>query len=313
MKPQPRIDQDSPWKEALDRFLAPFLVFFFPEVHAAINWARGYEGLDKELQRIIHDAKAGRRLADKLFKVWLHDGKEAWLLIHIEVQGQREKRFSERMFKYWCRIGEYYQHQVVSLAVLCDDNPHWKPEPYSYNMLGCKVDYQFPFAKVLDFIGQEERLEGDSNPFAAIVLAQLKTLATRHSMTERKTWKLRLIKGLYKRGLTGQEIWQLFRLIDWIMTLPEVPQREFRQEIFEFEEEQKMPYVTSIEKMARKEGLRDGWLQSIELDLEIKFEEKDKQLLEEIRAISRIGQLRKLARAVKKAKTLDEIRKVAKR
>ena len=35
---------DSPWKEALERFLRAFLEFFFPEMFARIDWSRGYEG-----------------------------------------------------------------------------------------------------------------------------------------------------------------------------------------------------------------------------------------------------------------------------
>lgn len=32
-----RADFDSPWKEALQHFLAPFLAFFFPHIHADID------------------------------------------------------------------------------------------------------------------------------------------------------------------------------------------------------------------------------------------------------------------------------------
>ena len=49
-------DFDSPWKEALERFLPAFLAFFFPEIHAAVNWGRGYESLDKELQQIARES-----------------------------------------------------------------------------------------------------------------------------------------------------------------------------------------------------------------------------------------------------------------
>jgi hypothetical protein len=86
-------DLDSPWKEALEHFLGPFLAFFFPSVHQAIEWGHGYESLDKELQQVVRDARIGRRLADKLFKIWRKDGQEAWLLIHIEVQGKKRRPF----------------------------------------------------------------------------------------------------------------------------------------------------------------------------------------------------------------------------
>src|SRR5438552_177044 len=61
-------DLDSPWKEALEHFLAPFLSLYFPAAHSIIDWGRGYESLDKELQQVVRDARIGRRLADKLFK-----------------------------------------------------------------------------------------------------------------------------------------------------------------------------------------------------------------------------------------------------
>jgi 1,2-phenylacetyl-CoA epoxidase catalytic subunit len=44
-------DYDSPWKEALDEFFEPFLELLFPAAHADIDWTRGYESLDKELQQ----------------------------------------------------------------------------------------------------------------------------------------------------------------------------------------------------------------------------------------------------------------------
>ncbi len=100
----PGADYDSPWKEALDRYLEACLAFFFAAAHAEIDWARGYEALDKELQPIVRHAKHGRRYVDKLVKVWLKSGEEKWLLIHIEVQARKEGEFSRRMYVYNHRI-----------------------------------------------------------------------------------------------------------------------------------------------------------------------------------------------------------------
>ena len=67
--PEPS-DYDSPWKEALERYFPQFLAFLFPQIHAEIDWGRGWEFLDKELQQVVRDAELGRRLVDKLVKVW---------------------------------------------------------------------------------------------------------------------------------------------------------------------------------------------------------------------------------------------------
>src|SRR5882724_2693891 len=121
-------DFDSPWKDALQRYLRQFLEFFFPAIAADIDWQRGYEGLDKEFQQIVRRAKVGKGLADKLFKVWLRDGREHWLLIHVEVQGAVEEAFAERMFRYNLAAYALYNREVVSIAVLCDANPNRSEE-----------------------------------------------------------------------------------------------------------------------------------------------------------------------------------------
>jgi hypothetical protein len=54
-------DYDSPWKEALDAYFEPFVALLFPQVHRQIDWARGYESLDKEFQQVVREAEIGGR------------------------------------------------------------------------------------------------------------------------------------------------------------------------------------------------------------------------------------------------------------
>ncbi len=79
-------DTDSPWKEILEHYFEPSMALFFPDAHSEIDWEMGHEFLDKELQQITREAEIGKRTVDKLVKVWLKDGKETWILMHIEVQ-----------------------------------------------------------------------------------------------------------------------------------------------------------------------------------------------------------------------------------
>src|SRR6476660_2953447 len=117
-----RTDFDSPWKDILEVYFQPFTTLCFPEAAQAIDWSKGYEPLDKELNAITKDAALGKRLVDKLMKVWRKDGEETWVLLHIEVQGKAESHFSERKHVYNYRLYDRYHKPIVSLAILTDDN-----------------------------------------------------------------------------------------------------------------------------------------------------------------------------------------------
>src|SRR5262249_7255275 len=191
----------KPVKEAIDLYFERFLAFFFPPVHAEIDWGRPFGMLDKELQQIMPEAEVGRRFVDKLVKVWLKDGQERWVLVHIEVQTQEDPDFPRRMYVYSYRIFDRYNRQVVSLAVLGDERPGWRPDRYGYTLGGCTLDFRFPVVKLLDYAAALQALEQHPNPFATVVLAHLKTQETKRDPAGRQAWKVRLVKGLYERGL----------------------------------------------------------------------------------------------------------------
>jgi len=106
-------DYDSPWKEILDDYFAEFMAFFFPTIHQDIDWSRGYESLDTELQQIVRDAELGRRLADKLMKVWRHGGAEQVVMIHVDVQGDRKPDFPQRMYIYHYRFFDRWMIRLI--------------------------------------------------------------------------------------------------------------------------------------------------------------------------------------------------------
>jgi predicted HTH domain antitoxin len=245
---------DSPWKEILEIYFQDFVQFFFPQIHAEIDWSHGYDFLNQELAQVVRDAELGKRLADKLVKVWKLNGEETWVLIHIEIQSQEEGRFSERMFVYYYRLRDKYDLPIASLAILGDERDTWRPRPFESELWGCEVSFLFPIIKLLDYVPLWAELEASQNPFAIVVMAHLKTKETRNDAVVRKEWKFKLTRMLYERGYERQDILNLFRFIDWILELPEDLKQSFRDELEAYEREQQMPYVTSIERMGIEQG-----------------------------------------------------------
>jgi hypothetical protein len=254
----PRADLDSPWKDVLRAYFPQAMQFFFPNTAALIDWNRPYEFLDKEFQTISRDAEVGRRYADQLVKVWLLEGTEVWLLVHLEIQSQRESGFAERVFVYNLRIFDLYRQIPVSLAILCDESLSWRPNSYVVNYPDTRHTFEFGIVKLLDWSDRIEELESSNNPFAIVVLAHLKVIETRSEVQQRKAWKFRLTKMLYEKGYERQQILDLYRFIDWIIILPEAIEREFWQELQTFEEERKVTYVTNAERFGFERGIQEG-------------------------------------------------------
>jgi predicted transposase YdaD len=285
------IQADPPWKEALEKYFPQFMAFFFPKAHAAIYWNREWTFLDKELEQIVRDAELGRRLVDKLVQVWDFQGQESWILLHIEVQGNRDADFPRRMYRYHYRIGDRYDRPVVSFAILTDENPKWRPQAYEYSQLGNRLLFKFCTVKLLDYQPQLAELEQNPNPFAVVVMAHLQAQATRHNPNDRLRWKLRLIKGLYRRGLNREDILELFRIIDWLMALPEDLERQFQTELKAFEEERQMRYVTTIERWGEQRGEERGERRGERRGAEQKQQEIVTNMLKEQMPIELIAKL----------------------
>jgi hypothetical protein len=257
-------DYDGAWKEALERYFRPFVEVCFPTVAAGIDWSAAIEFLDQELQAVVRDAELGKQRADKLVKVQRQDGVEEWLLVHVEVQGQRDPDLPRRMYRYHHRIEDRYECPVVSLAVLADANPEWRRGPYVAGTWGCEVRFQYPTCKLLDLAEECRQLEQARNPAAVVIAAHLGAQATAGDLPERYRIKWGLTRGLYERGYDKQDILELYRLLDWLLILPDELEVAFRKALVDYEEKHNMPHVTSIERIGWQEGRQEGRLLALQ-------------------------------------------------
>lgn len=306
----PQTEFDSPWKDVIERYFSDFIQFFLPQAYGEIEWSRGFEFLDKELQQVVRDAELGRRLADKLVKVWRTEGSEAWVLIHLEVQSQEETNFSERMFVYHYRIYDRYKRRVASIAILGDERSGWRPNQFESELWGCEVVFRFPVVKLIDYQQQWSALEVSRNPFATVVMAHLKAQETRADRSRRLEWKLAITRRLYEQGYSREDVINLFGFIDWIMSLPEELEQEFWQEVIQYEEERRMPYITSVERIGIQKGIRQGLLKGIELGLRLKFGSEGLGILPEISSLQDVNLLEAIVSRLETVSTVDELRQI---
>jgi len=319
-------DYDSPWKEGMELYFKELMQFFFPDIAAQIAWKRGYEFLDKELQQVVRDAEIGRKHADKLVRVWSLENEPFHVMIHIEVQSDKDPDFARRMYIYNYRIFDKSYRPVTSLAILADEVDSWRPGSYRSEQWGCKINFEFPMVKLMDYAKDIDSLLDQTNPFAIITAAHLKTKATKNNPQERYTWKWTITRALYEKGFSTKDILSLYRLVDWLMWLPEDMTKKFTQDLIAYEEEKKMPYITSAERIGIEKGMAEGMAEGMDRGVDIgqllnaremlleALDEKfststPADIKKQIQALNNKIMLKRLLRSTIQSKDIEEFRK----
>jgi uncharacterized protein DUF4351 len=218
---------------------------------------------------------------DKLVKVWLKSGEEVWALVHIEIQGQRETGFESRLYVYNFRIHDRFGAPVATFVILTDDEAGWRPTEYRSGLLGTEVRFGYSMAKLLDYRERLTELERSENPFAVVIQAHLAALETRGAGLDRLEQKLTLTKRLYNRGFSEKVVIGLYRFLDWVLWLPEDLGAEFDAKMNEYEEVNKMEYVTSTERR----GIRKGSANIVLIQLQRRFGALDETMQSRIDAL----------------------------
>ena len=181
------------------------------------------------------------------------------------------------------------------------------PRPHHTARWGCELTFRFPVVKVRDWGRDWTALEQHRNPFAVVVMAHLKAREVRDGV-ERKQWKLQLIRGLYTRGLARQEILALFRFIDWLLVLPPALEQEFWHEFQQFEEEQHMPYVTSVERMGFQRGQLQATQDMLLEAVATRFGEVPEDITDTVRRLETRDTLHALLRQALTCATIEAFR-----
>jgi len=301
---RPRDDFNNGWLTVVRSLLPHLFAFFFPDVHQAVDWDRPVEFLDKEMEYAVRLAGGkGKKTVDTLVKVWLKSGEEAWMLLHLEFQNQVDITFPGRMFSYNALMYIRHRVTVASFAILGDPSPSWRPDHFEYGAFGRESCMRFHIAKLLDFRDRVEELERPDNPFALVVRAHLRAIATSRNSRKRRLEKEHLTIQVHESGLPQDTMVDLQRFLELVMPLPVDLEREYQRAVRDYERRTNVPVLTQWEKMARQEGR-----QELALDVLVaRFPQAPASLREKIAAVSDRAKLRQLVQTIARAESLAEV------
>ena len=219
MKTQEFSDYDNQWKVIIEVLFEDFISYFLPDLYPQVDFSKKPQFLEKEFHKLVADKIKGKVYNDKLVSVYLKDGSQKWLLIHIEVQSFFEKDFARRMFIYFYRIFDKYDKEITAIAIFTGNKNPKKYQEFTYESYGTKLSYLYNTYKVMD--SKETELLASTNPFALVVLACQYILQSKGNVNKRYAFKRKLLQLTLERNYSPKRIRSLLFFIVQLLKLPE--------------------------------------------------------------------------------------------
>jgi len=272
--------KDTLWKSIIETLIDDFIRYFFPDYVDQIDFERGFEFLDTELEKLIPDNPGKKRHADKLIKVWLLSGVEVWFLAHIEIQGYRDALFAQRMYECIYRIRDKFHCQITGLAIYTDRNRNFHFQEFRETFWGSEVSYKFNTYVLLDHSARE--LANDPNPFAAVMEAAWQFLNKPKDEQKLAQLKLDMIRRLLKRNLPKDQIKVIIGFIALYVDFENSEiNTKFEQDLMVITKAtQPMGFEQAIQEEFKKIGIEQGLEIGIEQGIEQGIEKGIEQGIE---------------------------------
>lgn len=194
-------------KGVIEESFPDMLRFFFPEAEKTFDIERGFVFIDKELPEFFPDIekREGTGEMDFLVMAYLLNGRESWILIHIDMQDEIKTDFAQRMFtNYYYQISERFNVPVTALTILTGKKQIDNQAIYSRTFMGTEIHYKYNSFHIMDH--SEDELLKMNNPFALVILAAQKVqLSKKISKEEMGEQRLAIARTLITSGLYDQE------------------------------------------------------------------------------------------------------------
>ena len=258
------VDKDGIWKDAIRQYLPLLLKRMMPELYEDVDFSQDLKYLDKELRDTIQVSHSeehnAARFVDTLVQVPLKSGRNEWVLLHIEVQGEGGEDISFRMILYCCLIFAHYRRMPVALAILTDKRPLKEtPGVFEFSEYGTELIYKYNVFEVYKQI-DEELLDSD-NPFDSFIYAakNYSKYMKEDAQKVKLEYLLKIMRNLYVRGMNEQDRRRILVFISRLINLNDAEMvNQFVEELKELEGENNMRELTWLEEYFRDEAIAVG-------------------------------------------------------
>lgn len=272
-------EPSCPWHSVLRQFFCEFIQFYFPAAHAEIDWGLPYQFLPEDsMASVLPDTFGNEtgtapqadlssfpmlQLAVRVGlrpKAGTTDTGTAYCVLHLLLSFQPlpGKDMITIMQHTHCRLYFDTREPCAGLALVAGP-AETLPQPGHTGCLGTASGWFFPCVWFDDFRGQEAALREEENPFALLTLAHLIFADSAADMALRYREKWQLTRSLFERNWPREQIILLFLAIDWSLPLPPRWAQQLWRDIEQFEEQQIMRYVTSVERFIREREWQQGY------------------------------------------------------
>lgn len=242
---KPKVKTSKPdllWKDLFTEFHSEAVLFFLGKrQYNAIDFTHPPVYLEQEFNETFAATEPTKKIADKIVRYKLKNGKFRYLIIHVEFQGKAERNFAERMFRYFVHIYiKYGGRDITALAIFTGASRPQTFNTFTMSGFGTNMTYKFNTYTVRE--QSEAKLLKSDNPFAIAVLASLYLIKAGQDPSQKLAFKKNLIEIARKKNFDRAKLYRLFNFVQYLIRLPPKFELEYKQYIEQPKNDEKMEY-----------------------------------------------------------------------
>jgi len=303
---QKRTDKDQLYKVLLQNFFKEFVDLFLPFFFSKLDFTK----TEFLLQEMFTDIPRGsRKQLDLVVKVkFKGKGDEKVIIIHIEVEAQKNPGISKRMFKYFAQLYLRYEMDVIPIVIFADDHKWKKPIDREYKIKFDETYLAFHYKKIkLKELDYRKYLTGN-NPLAYALMVKMG-----FDKKERLKVKAEALRLILTTRVNEAKQSILINFINESMVLNQEDERKFSKMIDQnknYDEVKEM--ITTYEEKGIKKGIEKGIEKGMQIlilkQIEKRFGSLSPEIEKHIKAIKDSKKLDQLGLELLDIKNLDELK-----